>query len=152
MVSLAQTRTSLTAALALTVFPVAAIAWEFSPEPICTLTHSNAEADLTITFDASQPLYTLTITLKDGVWAQSPGFGMTFVGPMGLSISTGAHQINGSTLTVSDSGFGNVLNGLEFNTLARSFTEAQVVDMSLQSAAAPVRAFRACPSDVPATS
>ncbi len=139
-------------ALALTTTPGAAVAWEFTPEPICTLTHSNAQADVKITFDAAQPLYTLTITLKDGVWAPSPGFGMTFVGPMGLSISTGAHQISGNSLTVSDSGFGNVLNGLEFNTVATSFTASQSVDMSLQTAAEPVRAFRACPSDVPATS
>lgn len=139
-------------ALALATTPGAAVAWEFTPEPICTLTHSNAQADVKITFDASQPLYTLTITLKDGEWAPSPGFGMTFVGPMGLSISTDAHQISGNMLTVRDSGFGNVLNGLEFNAVATSFTASQSVDMSLQTAAEPVRAFRACPSDVPATS
>ena len=48
------------------------------------------------------------------------------------------------TLNVADSGFGNVLDGLQFNATALAFTEAQTVTIPLEGAAPEVQKFRAC--------
>ena len=71
---------------------------------------------------------------------------MQFSGPQPLSISTGQHQLSngGRTVTVVDSGFGNVLNGLQFNQTATTILgDAQIV-LPLADAADAVAAFRAC--------
>lgn len=137
-------------ALALCLLPGPLLAWEFSPSPICTLSEDTEAATLVITYDQSVPEYALTITLKTGTWADSPGFGMDFAGPRPVRIGTARHVISGDrrTLSVVDRGFGNVLDGLEFNIRATAFTQSQSVSFSLESAAPAVEAFRACPKDV----
>jgi hypothetical protein len=45
---------------------------------------------------------------------------------------------------VSDRGFGNVLDGLEFNQVALAATGDRVVSIDLDGAAPEVAAFRAC--------
>jgi hypothetical protein len=61
-------------------------------------------------------------------------------------ISTGRHVLSedGRTLSVRDRGFGNVLNGLEFNVVALAATGDRVVSIDLDGAAPEVAAFRAC--------
>ena len=123
-----------------------ATAWEFSPTPVCTLTHAGEAASLRITRDPrlAEP-YALTITREAG-WADSQAFGMRFDGPKGLTIATDRHQLSEDrrSLTVTDRGFGNVLDGLEFNDIATAMAGPDAVSFDLAGAAGPVRAFREC--------
>ncbi|QEE34855.1 excinuclease ABC subunit B [Octadecabacter sp. SW4] len=139
-------------AVILALAPVPALAWEFSPDPICTLAHDTDTAEIVITYDVNLPEYALAITLKNGTWADAPVFGMEFIGPRPLAIGTDRHVTDGATLTVRDSGFGNVLDGLEYNAGAVAVSGATTIPMLLTDAAPAVRAFRACPSDSPTTS
>jgi hypothetical protein len=79
-------------------------------------------------------------------WTASPPFALRFDGPRGMTLTTDRHRLSngGRTLTVTDTGFGNVLDGLEFNRLATALTEGGALALSLDGAAGPVRAFRAC--------
>lgn len=123
-----------------------ASAWETTTSPICTLTHETAEAHIRLTYDPSKPLYTLAITQKSAPWQPTPWFAMRFIGPNDITISTPEHALsdNNQTLNVADSGFGNVLDGLQFNTTALAFSEAQSVAIPLEGAAPEVQKFRAC--------
>ena len=120
-----------------------AAAWEFSATPICTLTHTEASADVAVTYDYATGLYAIAVT-SPNEWPVSPAFSIRFDGPRAGTISTQRHQTDGPTLTVSDTGFGNVLDGLEFNATATAFTQTSAVTVSLDGAAGPVQKFRAC--------
>lgn len=76
-------------------------------------------------------------------------FSLRFEGAAGLTISTNRHVIGngGLSLTVTDSGFGNVLNGIAFNRQAVALIGDQAVAFSLQDAAEPTAAFRDCSVD-----
>lgn len=128
-------------ALALLASP--AHAWEFTPPPICTLSHSEASADVTLTYDHTTALYAINVTAPDG-WPNAPAFSIRFDGAQPNTISTTRHASTGNTLTVSDRGFGNVLDGLQFNQTATAFTDTSAVTVSLDGAAEPVEQFRAC--------
>ncbi|MEL7097291.1 MAG: hypothetical protein AAGM84_00545 [Pseudomonadota bacterium] len=121
----------------------AAHAWEFSPSPICTLTHAEDGAEITVTYDHGSQLYAVDVTAPYG-WPDAPAFSMRFDGPRPNTISTARHQTQGNTLTVTDTGFGNVLDGLEFNRSATAFTQTAAVTFSLDGAAEPVQRFRDC--------
>lgn len=118
-------------------------AWEFTPTPICTLTHTEDGADITLTYDHATALYAIAVTTPGG-WPNAPSFSVRFDGPQPNTISTTRHQTTGDTLTVTDQGFGNVLDGLEFNASATAFTATSAVTVSLDGAAGPVQQFRAC--------
>ena len=120
-----------------------ALAWEFTPTPICTLTHTEASANVELIYDHSTALYTISITAPQG-WPSAPAFSIRFDGPRASTISTTLHQIAGDTISVSDSGFGNVLDGLEFNNSATAFTDTTSATVSLDGAAGPVARFRVC--------
>ncbi len=120
-----------------------AYAWEFTPTPICTLTHTEARADMTVTYDHATGIYAIAVT-SPNEWPIAPAFSIRFDGPRSNIISTQRHQTDGATLTVSDTGFGNVLDGLQFNTTATAFTQTSAVTVSLDGAAGPVQQFRAC--------
>ena len=138
--------------LLLLCLPGALAAWEFTPDPVCTLRDETSEARTEITYDAASALYTLTLMRKAGPWLDSPHFGMAFRGGRALTIGTAEHRIDGNVLGVTDRGFGNVLDGLEFNDTAQAFTDRQSITLDLSDAAAPVRAFRACAAAGPVTS
>lgn len=121
-------------------------AWDFTPTPICTLTHETGEAALSVTYDPSLPEpYAIAITRAEP-WPATPGFGIRYDGPRPLAITTDRHRLSddGRTLTVTDRGFGNLLDGLEFNTTATALADGLGVPFPLASAAESVRAFRAC--------
>lgn len=126
-----------------------ATAWEFSPTPICTLTHRQAEVDVIVTYDAALPEYTITLTTP-APWPEADQFGLSFVGPRALSIGTGQHQLSqdGQSLRVADTGFGNVLDGLQFNNTAIGISGDKQVRFDLTDAAPAVAAFRECPAVV----
>jgi len=136
------------------LLPSHALAWGFSPDPICTLTHQADAAEIAITYDASLPEYALFITLREGTWPDHPTFEMTFSDGQDLSIGTTRHSLSadGATLTVRDRGFGNVLDGIEFNQSLSASSGQMAINASTDTAKAAVQAFRACPSDIPATS
>lgn len=120
--------------------------WEAGSEgALCTLTHSEPSADIRLTFDPSVPLYTITITTPEA-WPVSPEFAMAFTGSRGNTITTNRHVLSpdGRSLSVSDRGFGNVLDGLQFNTTATGLAGGTSVTVSLEGAAPQVEAFRAC--------
>ena len=118
-------------------------AWEFSPTPICTLTHSEAAMDVKLTYDHATGLYAIALT-QPQAWPNAPAFSIRFDGARPNTISTTRHVTDGATLTVTDQGFGNVLDGLEFNSTATAFTNTSAASVSLEGAAAPVQRFRAC--------
>ena len=126
--------------------PAQVAAWEFRTDPICTLLHTEAAAEVRVTFDPATALYAVAITRADEAWGPSAQFGIAFEGGAALTIGTSRHVIEGATLSVTDRGFGNVLSGLEFNTQATAFTSQQRVTFSLIGAAEPVQAFRQCAS------
>lgn len=129
------------------MLPLPASAWEATLGPVCTLEHETDSARILLTYDPAQPLYSIAITRKSGHWSQTGVFQMQFLGPAPLSIGTDRHVISnaGRTLTVTDRGFGNVLNGLQFNTTARAGTGRETEPFGLAGAAEPVQAFRECP-------
>lgn len=131
------------AILLLTAVP--AIAWETRVGPICELVYDGENASVRLTYDPGIPEYSIAITLGDA-WGQGPVFAMRFDGPRGRTISTDRHVISGdgATLTVKDRGFGNVLDGLEFNQTATALLGDQTVAVPLAGAAPAVRVFRAC--------
>jgi hypothetical protein len=123
-----------------------AAAWEFSPVPVCTLTHATEEGSVTVTYDPRQPEpYAIRIERGAG-WPVAPVFSIDYAGPRSLAISTTRHRLSGdgTVLTVTDEGFGNVLDGLEFNTTATAVLGDARVPFPLDGAAGPVQDFRAC--------
>jgi hypothetical protein len=123
-----------------------AVAWEFTPTPVCTLSHMTPQADLRVTYDPRQEQpYAIAIS-RQQAWPDASTFSMRFDGPRGLTITTNRQTLteNGRTLTVTDRGFGNVLNGLEFNTTATALFDNIEVPFPLDGAASAVQAFRAC--------
>lgn len=131
------------AALLLTATP--ALAWQASSSPVCELTHDGENGDLQVTYDPAIPEYAIAIT-PDRPWSPGPVFAIRFDGPQDLTITTTRHTLSdgGGTLTVTDSGFGNVLDGLEFNDTAIAILGDQVVTFALEEAAPAVQEFRAC--------
>jgi len=123
-----------------------AVAWEFSPSPVCTLSHGTETAEVRVIYDARVPEYAISVSRRDAPWSPGPVFAIRFDGPHGMTISTDRHGLSssGQTLTVADSGFGNVLNGLEFSDTATALLADQEVTIPLAGAAPQVQKFRAC--------
>ncbi|MEM1353020.1 MAG: hypothetical protein AAGF27_11795 [Pseudomonadota bacterium] len=123
--------------------PVAA--WEFTPGLPCVLTHIEGGAEVELTHDPRAPLYSITIRTF-APWPDADVFGIRFDGPAGITITTDRHVISpdGRALTVTDRGFGNVLNGLQQNVTATALLGDRAVPFSLAGADAPVDKFRRC--------
>ncbi|AEI95472.1 MULTISPECIES: hypothetical protein [Roseobacter] len=120
-------------------------AWEFTPGQPCLLNHEARGTEVALTYDPTAPLYTISIT-TDAPWPQAPVFSMRFDGPSGLMISTDRQTLSADrrTLTVTDRGFANVLDGLQFNDTATATSGTVAVRFSLSGAAQPVADFRLC--------
>lgn len=134
-------------AIALALSGLPASAWDFTPGPVCLLTHATAEAEVSLTFDPGVPEYTITLRRPGRPFPAVPVFAMQFDGPRGLTISTTRHENpdgDPTQLRVTDSGFGNVLDGLQFNRTATALVGDQSVVFPLDGAAGPVADFRAC--------
>jgi hypothetical protein len=134
------------ALLALLLLAAPAQAWEFTPVPVCTLSHETADASVTVTWDPRQPEpYAIRID-RAVPWPDGPVFSIDYAGARPLTISTSRHRLSegGTALTVTDRGFGNVLDGLEFNATATAILGEAQAPFPLDGAAEPVRAFRAC--------
>lgn len=133
-------------ALLLASSALPARAWVAGVEgPLCTLEHSGPAGDVRLTYDPSLPLYTIAIRGAD-TWPEAPVFAIRFEGSRENTISTTRHVLSdeGRTLSVADVGFGNVLDGLEFNAVAVAFAGQTALAFDLAGAAPEVAAFRAC--------
>lgn len=117
-------------------------AWEFSADPLCTIRDAQKGVTTEVIYDPRNGHYSLTMTDSAG-WGEATIFGIRFDGARSFTIQTDRQRIEGNRLTVSDTGFGNVLDGLEFSTTATPFLSRER-PLSLVGAAEAVRAFRAC--------
>lgn len=146
----ASARKFATTLMALCCIATQATAWEFTAGAPCLLTHATPAVEVTLTYDPSTPLY--SISLKQAhPFPAGAVFGLRFNGPLPLAIGTDRQRLSdGDTrLTVEDSGFGNVLNGLQFNDMMVATIGAQLVAVPLKGAEDAVAAFRACQSPLP---
>lgn len=122
-------------------------AWTFSAAPICNLQHEDAELSVRLTYDPVDSKYEITLTKRALPWQQGPVFALRFEGGRPLTITTDRHYFVANDplrLGVADRGFGNVLNGLEYNTTATALIGDQSSRFQLTGAAPEVRRFRAC--------
>jgi hypothetical protein len=124
-----------------------AFGWEFSETPVCTLRQATAEVETVVTFDPAIPEYAIELTLAEGRWDETPVFAIVFDGGVPITIQTDRHVLSdgGRTLTVRDSGFGNVLDGIGRNSVATAVTPGLAVAFPLAGAGGPLAEFRACP-------
>ena len=125
-----------------------AAAWQAGSDGLlCTLTHEEDGAQVLLTYDPSGPVYSLTVTTPEP-WFDHPTFGIAFLGGQALTITTDRHSLSGDdrSLTVTDSGFGNVLDGLAQNRTAIMVAGPSMVQVSLDGAAPEVEIFRTCGS------
>lgn len=134
------------ALFALALLAAPAQAWDFIPTPICTILNDTPTLQVRVTYDPSQPEpYAITLTRTDP-WPVTDTFGLSFNGPAAMTIGTGRHQLSneGRTLTVTDTGFGNVLDGLAYNGTATAIAGETSIPFDLTGARPAVEAFRAC--------
>lgn len=133
-------------ALAIGCAALPARAWIAGVEgAVCTLEHRAEGVEVRLTHDPSLPLYTIAIR-RSLPWPEAPVFAIRFEGPRGLTISTRRHGLDdgGRRLTVADTGFGNVLDGLQFGDRAFAIAGDTVVGIDLAGAPPEVAIFRAC--------
>lgn len=139
-------RQFLAASLLLIFAPLRAEAWAFSADPVCTLSHNAPWGELRVIFDParSEP-YAISLSMA-GAWPEGPSFAILFVGPQGRTIATNRQSLSEDrrTLTVTDRGFGNVLDGIEFNARAYATLADIALPIDLSGAAGPMARFRAC--------
>ena len=67
-------------ALSLLIAPVPAMAWEFTPVPICTLFHQGTDMAVMVTYDQVGGDYAIHLS-REGGWPEAGLFTMRFEGP-----------------------------------------------------------------------
>lgn len=92
------------------------------------------------------PPYRITVTLAEGAWPRTSPYAIRFEGPNGFAITTDRHRFSedGSAVIAEDTGFGNVLRGLEGNFIAAPVLGAVALPVPLAGAEAAVAQFRDC--------
>lgn len=138
-------------ALCLMLTAAPAAAWEFTPTPVCTLRHATASVAIEITHDPAAPEPYAIVLRRAAGWPATDRFAIRFEGPQPRMIVTDRHRLSeGATrLAVTDHGFDNLLDGLQFNDSARAEAGSTAEAFGLQDAAAPVRRFRSCTTALP---
>ena len=134
-------------ALMISVCATQASAWTFTETDICRLTYAEDAAAVEITFDPSENIYSITLTRPEP-WPAAPTFQLRFDGPIPLIIGTDQHELtdDGQSLSVRDTGFGNVLDGIQYNAMMTALIGDEAVTLSTMTAPDAVEAFRNCPS------
>ena len=132
-------------ALLLSVTAMPALSWQFSQDDLCRLTHQAETVEVEVTYDPANPEYAIHLR-RTVPWPAAPVFAIIFEGVRPLTISTDRHTLSedGRTLSVRDTGFGNVLNGLQYNSTATALALDSGVRVSLAGAAPEVELFRTC--------
>ena len=132
----------------LLLFPLQVQAWEaYTEGPVCVLAHDTETHRTQVTHDPRRAKpYEIDLILDGAMWKPADVFSIHFEGPARLTISTTRHTLSRdqSTITAADTGFGNVLDGLEFNHTANAFLGDQALLINLTGAAPEVRRFRDC--------
>ncbi|MBL4628189.1 MAG: hypothetical protein JKY00_09155 [Roseicyclus sp.] len=102
-------------------------------------------ADIRLTFDPSLPLHTITLA-GPAPWPAPPTFEIWFEGVQSNFTHPNRHVVSPDRrrLNVSDRGFGNLLDGLQFNHTTTAISAEITLMVSLGRAASAVAAFRAC--------
>lgn len=121
-------------------------AWDFTATPVCTIRQDTPDLSIRVTFDpAAAQAYAITLSRPEP-WPVTETFGLRFEGPAAMTIGTNRHQLSptGRTLTVSDTGFDNVLDGLALNATATALAGDTAIPFDLTGARPAVEAFRAC--------
>ncbi len=140
--------------LAMVALAAPAAAWEARTDgPVCLLIHEEDNARVEVSHDPRRDLaYAIRLENLEEAWGEAPVFAIRFEGPSRLTISTDRHTLsaNDTALTVTDHGFGNVLDGIEFNQIGIAILGDQSLAFPLSGAAPAVQAFRAC-TDAPTT-
>ncbi|SEQ01044.1 hypothetical protein SAMN05428995_102302 [Loktanella sp. DSM 29012] len=138
----------LLAAILLTCAAQSAAAWTFKADPICKMIQPTGGGSITVTYDPATGEYAMMLTLVTDHWVPSDRLTMAFIGARPFQISTDRHFLsdNDTRLTVTDTGFGNVLDGLQFNDVAQVRSGDQTMTIPLAGAAEAVAAFRNCPA------
>ena len=135
-------------ALAFALISTSATAWEASQVgPLCLLTHETETGAVRVSHDPRNALpYAIQLRRLNDTWDGAPVFSIRFEGPGQLTISTDRHRLanNNSEVIAADTGFGNVLLGLEANHTATAFLGDQHLAFPLAGAAPEVAKFRAC--------
>ncbi|MEM7720184.1 MAG: hypothetical protein AAF222_13370 [Pseudomonadota bacterium] len=137
-------------AVALLVFVASpAFGWEASREgPVCLLTHDTEDAKIIVSHDISKAVpYAIDLTRADG-WQAGPLFAIRFDGLGPLTITTDRHTVTDRTLTVTDTGFGNVLDGIARNFVALATSGTTALVIPLEGAAPEVEKFKSCAANV----
>ncbi|MEE4118106.1 MAG: excinuclease ABC subunit B [Paracoccaceae bacterium] len=124
-------------------------AWEARIGTVCELTHAEAGGEVRVTYDPRVAEYAITIRRAAGAWPEGPIFVIRFNGGRALTIQTDRHALSegGAALTVTDRGFGNVLDGLQFNETATAYLGDIALPFALtgpEPAAPAVDEFRRC--------
>jgi len=125
-----------------------AAAWEASSNgPVCLLSHEVEKGTVLVSHDPRKAVpYAIQIRRSGEAWAGSPQFSIFFDGPGRLTIATDRHQLvdDNAEVVVTDTGFDNVLFGLESNFIAMAQLGKQSIIFPLTGAAPEVAKFRAC--------
>lgn len=125
-----------------------AVAWEaYRDGPVCLLEHTSETGHILVSHDPRNPQpYAIQLRQTDSSWTGGPVFAIQFDGPGRSLITTQRHQVldNGAELVVTDSGFENVLRGLEQNFVALATLGGQAMVLPLDGAAPEVARFRTC--------
>jgi hypothetical protein len=124
-------------------------AWEARVGTICELVHAEEDGDVRVTYDPRGPEYAITIRRSTGAWPTGPVFVIRFDGGRPITIQTDRHALSegGAALTVTDRGFGNVLDGLQYNETATAYLGDVALPFALtgpEPAAPAVEEFRRC--------
>ncbi len=125
-----------------------ASAWEaYRDGPVCLLGHTTKAGSILVGHDPRKPLpYAIQLQRAKEPWAGGPVFAIRFDGPGRSMISTQRHQVldDGAEVVVTDSGFENVLRGLEQNFVGLATLGKQSMVLPLDGAAPEVARFRTC--------
>lgn len=123
-----------------------ALAWDFSPDPICRISEKQDLVEINLTFDHASGVYAIAFTKLEAPWDQGQQFSIRFEGPRPKLIRTDRHvfSVDGYTLTARDTGFGNVLDGLQYNTLAALETGDERIFIQIHKSFPAMEAFRKC--------
>ncbi|MEO0915779.1 MAG: hypothetical protein AAFY31_02180 [Pseudomonadota bacterium] len=126
-----------------------ATAWEATRDgPVCFLTHETEDAEIVVSHDITKAVpYAIELTRVEG-WQAGPFFAIRFDGLGPLTITTDRHTVTDKTLTVTDTGFGNVLNGIAQNFVALATSGATAMVIPLEGAAPEVEKFKDCTANI----
>lgn len=122
--------------------------WRFDETTACVITGETPETVVVVIHDYQAGRYTIAVSQTGQTWTPGPDLSIAFQGGRELVIGTDQHFLSdeGDVLMVTDRGFGNVLDGMQFNQRMTINTGEHIVKIDLNGAAAAVAEFRDCPS------